>query len=57
MTQYFNLVVLSPPNEINDTKHDIVIISVVTLTYYHHDGSNSTVVLICKWKIRHSSEI
>ena len=68
MKQYFNLVVLSPPNDIDDSEH-IIIISVGTLTI---DDIISVVsptiviimmeviiplVLICKWKIRCSSKV
>ena len=69
MKQYFNLVVLSPPNDIDDSEHIIIIISVGTLTI---DDIISVVsptiviimmeviiplVLICKWKIRCSSNV
>ena len=57
MTYYSNLVVLSPPNDKDDTKHDMVIISVVTSTIVNFIIMTVIVLLvmlICKWKIMKS---
>ena len=58
MTQYSNLVVLSP-NDIDDSEHNvIIIISVVSPTIVIIIMAVIIpLLLICKWKIRHSSKV
>ena len=59
MTLYSNLVVLSPPNDIDDTEDNtIIIISVVSPTIVIIVMAVIIpLVFICKWKIRRSSKI
>ena len=59
MTKYSNLVVLSPPNDIDNTEHNVIIIISVVLPTFAiiMMGVIVPLVLICKWKIRRSSEV
>ena len=59
MTQYSNLGILSPPNDIHDSEHNIIIIIsvVISTIVIIMMAVIIPLVLICIWKIRHSSKV